>query len=211
MVCGNGRALFTSGRRSLASLRGNSDNRHWCPLLQPGSICGRASTGQYLPHDVLEEKGIAVANFTQEQALAVSSVQQLINDWAYELDVNNGLQISGLVTEDCTYIVGGATREGRANVEKFYQERMVRLSAQPGSVPTQRHTLSNLRVSFRSATDMSITFTLVYFTTAGMKSGLNHADPAAVADVRMNCRRDKDGEWRISMFDSNQTFKRVPT
>jgi hypothetical protein len=43
-----------------------------------------------------------------------------------------------------------------------------------------------------------------------MASGLNHADPAAVADVRMNCRRDSDGEWRIAMFDSNQTFRRVP-
>jgi hypothetical protein len=42
-----------------------------------------------------------------------------------------------------------------------------------------------------------------------MASGTNHADPAAVADVRMNCRRDADGEWRILMFDSNQSFKRV--
>jgi len=44
-----------------------------------------------------------------------------------------------------------------------------------------------------------------------MASGLNHADPAAVADVRMNCRRGSDAEWRISKFDSNQTFRRVPT
>jgi len=77
-------------------------------------------------------------------------------------------------------------------------------------VPTQRHALSNLRVSFGGDAEASITFTLVYFTTAGMASGLNHADPAAVADVRVNCRRDDDGHWRISKFDSNQTFKRVP-
>ncbi len=145
-----------------------------------------------------------------EQALAVAEVQQLINDWAHELDVNNGLHVSSLVTEDCTYAVGGAPRHGRAAVEKFYQERLARLSARPEGVPTQRHTLSNLRVSFRSASEVSITFSLVYFTTAGMASGLNHADPAAVADVRMDCRRDDDGEWRIAMFDSNQTFRRVP-
>jgi SnoaL-like domain len=151
-----------------------------------------------------------VAKFSIEQAAAVAEVQQLINDWAYELDVNNGLHISGLVSGDCIYNVGGASRQGRAAVEKFYQERLERLSARPEGVPTQRHTLSNLRVSFRSAVEVSITFSLVYFTTAGMGSGLNHADPAAVADVRMDCRRDNDGQWQIAMFDSNQTFRRVP-
>jgi ketosteroid isomerase-like protein len=151
-----------------------------------------------------------VANFNAEQALAIASVQQLIHDWAQELDVNNGLNVRELVTEDCTYILGGNARQGRAAVEKFYQERLARLTAQPEGVPTQRHILSNLRVSFRDLTDVSITFSLVYFTTAGMKSGLNHADPAAVADVRMDCRRGSDGEWRIAKFDSNQTFKRVP-
>ncbi len=152
-----------------------------------------------------------MAKFTIEQALTVAAVQQLINDWATELDINNGLKISNLVTADCNYNVGGAIRDGRAEVEKFYQERIVRLGALPGGVPTQRHILSNLRVNFRSASDVSITFTLVYFTTAGMSSGLNHADPAAVADVRMDCRQEGDGEWRISKFDSNQTFKRTPT
>jgi ketosteroid isomerase-like protein len=144
-----------------------------------------------------------------EQALAVVSIQQLINDWAHELDVNNGLNISGLVTEDCAYAVGGAPRKGRAEIGKFYQERLERLSARPEGVPTQRHTLSNLRVGFRSTEEVSITFSLVYFTTAGMASGSNHADPAAVADVRMDCRRDGEGQWRIAMFDSNQTFRRV--
>lgn len=150
-----------------------------------------------------------MANFNMEQSMAVSSVQQLINDWAFELDVNNGLSIAGLVTDDCRYVVGGTPREGRAGVEKFYKERLERLSAQPSGVPIQRHTLSNLRVSFRSASDVAITFSLVYFTTAGMASGLNHADPAAIADVRMDCRRDTDGQWRIATFDSNQTFRRV--
>jgi ketosteroid isomerase-like protein len=152
-----------------------------------------------------------VANIKLEQALVIASVEQLINDWAHDLDIDNGLHVPGLVTEDCTYVVGGTPRQGRAAVEQFYRERLARLSAQPTGVPTQRHILSNLRVSFKSLTDVSITFSLVYFTTAGMASGLNHADPAAVADVRMDCRQDGDGEWRIAKFDSNQTFRRVPT
>jgi ketosteroid isomerase-like protein len=153
---------------------------------------------------------VNVAKFNTEQALAVIEIQQLINDWAQELDIHNGLHITDLVTEDCSYNVGGG-REGRAAIEKFYQERLERLSATPSGVPVHRHALSNLRVTFRTIGDASITFSLVYFTTAGMTSGINHADPAAVADVRMDCRRDTDGHWRIAKFDSNQTFRRVPT
>jgi ketosteroid isomerase-like protein len=151
-----------------------------------------------------------VANFNIEQVVAVAAVQQLINDWAHELDMHNGLHISGLVTEDCVYAARGTPRQGRAEVEKFYRERLEQLSAQPAGVPTQRHTLSNLRVSFRNAREVSITFGLLYFTTAGMASGVNHADPAAVADVRMDCRQEDDGQWRIAMFDSDQIFRRVP-
>ena len=123
-----------------------------------------------------------MAKFSMDQARAVVEVEQLINDWAHELDIHNGLHMPSLVTEDCTYTVGGMPRHGRAGVEKFYQERLARLSAQPAGVPTHRHALSNLRVSFRSASEVSITFTLIYFTTAGMASGTNHADPAAVAE-----------------------------
>jgi ketosteroid isomerase-like protein len=150
-----------------------------------------------------------VAKLSKEQAVAVIEVQQLINDWAYELDMQNGLYISNLITEDCIYSVRGTSLEGRAAVENFYKGRLQNLSAQPTGVPTQRHTLSNLRVGFRNENDVSINFTLVFFTTAGMASGVNHADPAAVADVRMDCRRGGDGEWRIAKFDSNQTFRRV--
>jgi hypothetical protein len=157
----------------------------------------------------LNEWGSTVAKFSAEQALSIIAVQQLVHDWAHDLDIHNGLHVPGLLTADCVYVVGGAPRQGRAGVEKFYQERLARLSAQPAGVPTQRHILSNLQVSFRSAGEVSITFSLVYFTTAGMASGLNHADPAAVADVRMDCRLEDDGHWRIAMFDSKQTFRRV--
>lgn len=152
-----------------------------------------------------------MAKLNMEQVLVVGEVQQLINDWAYELDVNNGLEISSLVTEDCIYSVRGAPLKGRAAVGRFYKERLESLSAEPTGTPTQRHTLSNLRVCFQGASEVSITFTLLFFTTAGVAPGLNHANPAAVADVRMDCRRCDDGEWRIAKFDSNQTFRRVAT
>ncbi len=151
-----------------------------------------------------------MAKLNMDQALAVNEVQQLINDWAYELDVNQGLEIANLLTEDCIYSVRGAPVNGRAAVVQFYKGRLETLSAQAAGVPTQRHTISNLRIGFRSAVEVSITFTLLFFTTVGSANGLSETAPAAVADVRMDCQRGSDGEWRIAKFDSNQTFRREP-
>lgn len=151
-----------------------------------------------------------MAKLSMDQAVAVCEVQQLINDWAHELDVNNGLHIAQLLTEDCIYSVRGAPVIGRAAVAQFYKGRLETLSAQASGVPTQRHTISNLRAGFLGADKVSITFTLLFFTTAGHVDGLSHTEPAAVADVRMDCQRGGDGEWRIAKFDSNQTFRRDP-
>lgn len=150
-----------------------------------------------------------MAKFTAEQAHAVVEIQQLINDWGYELDLHNGRNIADLVTEDVSYVLGGSPRDGRAAVVQFYAEREARLAATPEGVPIHRHALSNLRVSFKAADQASITFNLIYFSTLGMASGVEHADPASYADVRMDVRRDADGHWRIAKFDSNQAFRRV--
>jgi ketosteroid isomerase-like protein len=150
-----------------------------------------------------------LARFTAEQAHAVVEIQQLINDWGYDLDLHNGAHIADLVTEDCAYLVGGALREGRAAVVQFYIDRKARLAATAEGVPIHRHALANLRVAFSSADAASITFNLVYFSTMGVAAGADHADPASYADVRMDCRREADGHWRIARFESNQAFRRV--
>jgi len=150
-----------------------------------------------------------VAKFTPEQAVSYIEIQQLINEWSFELDVHNGAHIASLLTEDCGYLVRGGVRTGRDAVAQFYKERLETLAATPEGVPTHRHMLANLRVKFTSADAASIGFSLVYFSTAGVKAGTKHADPASAADVRMDVRRGADGEWLIANFDSTPTFIRV--
>jgi len=147
-----------------------------------------------------------MTKFNIEQVATFVAVQDLINTWARDLDMHNGLHIAELLTDDCIYMVGDTSLHGRAAVEKSYQDRLKRLSTQPTGVPTLRHILSNLCISFRNADEVSITFTLLFFTTA---MGLSVPDPTAVADVRMDCRREADEHWRIARFDSNQPFRRV--
>ncbi|WP_297493797.1 nuclear transport factor 2 family protein [Acidocella sp.] len=150
-----------------------------------------------------------MSKFTPEQAVAVIEIQQLINEWSYELDVNNGINIASLITEDCSYLVRGGVRTSRDAVAQFYKERLEGYAATPEGAPIHRHMLANLRVSFTGADAAAIGFSLLYFSTLGMKAGTDHADPASAADVRMDVRRDAGGEWRIAKFDSNMTFRRV--
>jgi hypothetical protein len=146
-----------------------------------------------------------MAKFTVEQAADWVAIQQLTNDWGYELDVNNGLNIGDLVTEECSYTVRAVERKTREEVKAFYKGRIAEF---PDGPPIQRHAQTNLRVQFDGADTADITFTLVYFTTAIVAAGASEADPCAVADVRMRCQRCEDGHWRIAMFDSEQSLVR---
>jgi uncharacterized protein (TIGR02246 family) len=146
-----------------------------------------------------------MAKFDIEQTMAWVAIQQLINDWGYELDVNNGLNIADLVTEECSYTVRAVARKSRTEVAAFYKARIGEF---PNGPPVQRHVQTNLRVQFKSADSASITFTLVYFTMAMVAAGADPADPTAVADVIMDVMRCDDGHWRIAMFDSVQSLVR---
>ena len=150
-----------------------------------------------------------MAKFTLEQAADVLGIQQVINEWAIELDIHNGANIARYVTADCRYHFGPTVRTGHAEIAQHYADRLVRLGATPEGVPIHRHVLGNFIVNFKSADEAAVTFSLIYFSTLGQAKGTEHADPAAVADVRMECRREADGEWLISMFDSGQSFRRV--
>lgn len=149
-----------------------------------------------------------MANFSAEQAAAVAAIQQVINEWGDELDKNDGLKMiaADVLAADCRYNVGGAWREGAAAAAQFYAERKPRLEA-AGGAPVMRHIMSNYRVKFTADDSAEAGFLLLFFAAVGTPP-FDTCDPAAVADVRMELRREGDGHWRISMFDSGQTFRR---
>lgn len=148
-----------------------------------------------------------MAQFTPQQAADVLAVKQVIYEWGDELDINNGLKIldSGVLADDVRYFVGGEWREGKEAVAQFYQGRKATLG---DNAPVMRHIISSLRVSFESETHAKVGYLLVFFAKAGTPPFEGYCDPLAVADVKMECTRGEDGEWRISLFDSGQIFKR---
>jgi hypothetical protein len=142
-----------------------------------------------------------------QTAVSIIELQQLVVEWARELDANGGLSVARLLTEDCNYLVGGKSYRGPQAVTKFYTDRgeRVRLQQKDG-VRTQRHAVSNILVSFDSERHAKLGFTIVNYSSAGKAPILNLAGPTIIADCRMECRCDPDGEWRIALFDSTPVF-----
>jgi SnoaL-like domain len=145
-----------------------------------------------------------MANFSNEQTMAVLSVQQLLADWAWDLDMHQCANVGKLVTEDVVYNVAGAARVGRKAVEDFYRHEFAKFGT--GPFPVMRHVISNFRTQFHDARRVSVTFHLIYWTTAATTP--TPADIVAVADVHMDCTRASDDDWKISRFDSAQPLRR---
>ena len=148
-----------------------------------------------------------MAKFNIEETVARAAIEQLVNDWAYDLDFHGNAHVGSLVTEDVVYNVAGAARLGRAAVEAFYAERHQFLKNSGKPYPVMRHINTNFRTSFVSPDEAETFFELIFWTTE--VEGFNPADIIAVADVWMTMRRGSDGDWKIAKFDSTQPLKRV--
>ncbi len=150
-----------------------------------------------------------MAKFTPEQAADIAAIKQVIYEWSDELDLNSGLKMTAadILTQDVRYNVGGEWRDGLAATQAFYDGRWEKLTA-AGGAPVMRHLLGNLRTWFTGADTARVTYQLLFFAGPGAPPIVGKADPLAVADVTMECRREADGHWRISLFDSGQIFQR---
>lgn len=145
--------------------------------------------------------------FTQETAVAALELHQLIAEWGNELDLNGGSNIAPLLTEDCNYLLAGKPFRGHEAILKFYADRNERVrTQQKDGIRTQRHAITNLRVSFKDSNNATVHFLIVNFSAEGPAPVFNATNPTIVADVRMECRLEADGEWRISEFDSAPVF-----
>lgn len=148
-----------------------------------------------------------MANFDGRNVGDILALQQLVAEWCWRLDIHNCTGVEALCTEDVRYIVGGVTHVGRDAVTAFYaarNERVVR--QQRDGIRTQRHSVSNFRVTFAGPDSANIAFLLVNYSAEGPAPALNLVGPTIIADSRFECRRSADGDWQISLFDSIPTF-----
>jgi hypothetical protein len=150
-----------------------------------------------------------VAKFDAEQAAAVAAITQVVNEWGREVDTNYGRSIkqADVLTKDCRCNLAGQWIKGLDEVAKFYAEHYERLKAGEGP-PVIRQIVTNFRVSFTSETEAKVGFVLLLFAKVGKAPFSDYCDPVEIADVRVECRREADDHWRISMLDSDRIFRR---
>jgi len=133
-------------------------------------------------------------------------IQQLIIEWGYDLDIYGGMGVAKLCTADCDYRVAGIAHPGHEKITAFYTARNERVrTQQKDGVRTQRHTITNPRVSFQGAREATIEFLLVNYSAEGKAPALNLVGPTIIADCQMRCRLEGE-DWKIASFDSQPIF-----
>lgn len=150
-----------------------------------------------------------MACFDTAQAVDVLAIYQLVNAWAKELDDNNGVGTGPMVTQHCAYSVPGSSYQGRAEVVKYYEDRLAALKASPAGVPVHRHVISNLCVDFTAGDSAKVSFLMTYYTALSSLAGGSPADPALVGNGDMIVRREADGHWRIARLDTEAALVRA--
>jgi SnoaL-like domain len=145
---------------------------------------------------------------SHEEAAATAMISKLIISWAAELDRNDGVNLAPLIATDCRYMVRGIPRNGPKGVVDFYRGRLDELKQTPAGPPTQRHVVSNLLIDFNAPGKASVSFLLTYYASPQKPPVTDFQGPVAVADCHMDCSLEADDHWRISSFDSVQSFVR---
>lgn len=146
--------------------------------------------------------------FTTDQMLAAFELQQMLYDFAYELD-NGANDVGQFYAEDCAFRTGGINVEGRAAIQGFYNTRNENVRKyQKDGQRTGRHIFTNVRVVFdeADADKATIFFTNMNFAGEGPAPVQGLGSPSAIADGVMECRRKSDGQWEFTLFAPKQAL-----
>jgi hypothetical protein len=146
--------------------------------------------------------------FTADQLQSAFELQQMLYDFAYELD-HGATDVGRFYAEDCAFRTGGVNVEGRAGIQKFYDTRNENVKKyQKGGERTGRHIFTNVRVVFdeADADKATLYFTNINFAGEGPAPVQGLGSPSAIADGVMECRREADGHWLFTLFAPKQAL-----
>jgi len=146
-------------------------------------------------------------NLTADTALISLQLQQLLMEFAHEVDLNSGQNIGDFYTEDGAFLLGDFVYRGRETIVQFYKERAARVKAEEkDGVRTIRHTFVNMRAAIEENNRATLYFVSVYYSGGGKPPVPNLTGPTTVADCHIICRRDREGRWRIAEFKGTPIF-----
>lgn len=140
--------------------------------------------------------------FDMEKLVTAYELEQLLYDFAAELDFNDSRNIQAFYTEDAVFMAGPTALEGRDAIIAFYARRNDNVAKlQKDGARTGRHTFLNVRVTFEDDDHATIHFTNINYAGEGKAPVSGLVGPSMIADCRMHCRRQGDGSWLFCKFD----------
>jgi len=147
--------------------------------------------------------------FTATQLQDAFELQQMLYDFAYEIDMNGAQDVGRFYAEDGAFRTGGVNVEGRTGVQAFYDTRNANVKKyQRDGERTGRHIFTNVRVVFdaRDADKATMHFTNINYAGEGRAPVQGIGTPSAIADGVMECRRGSDGHWLFTLFAPKQAL-----
>lgn len=148
-----------------------------------------------------------MAKFNQETAMIAVELQQLVSEFAYEVDTNGGLDITRFYAEDGAFAVGDFLHKGHEAISKFYSERAKRIpDSHKDGIRVSTHMFLNMRVTVHDADTATVKFTNINFAGEGHPPVIGAIEPSMITDCFMDFRREADGNWRITLFSGKPLF-----
>jgi len=139
--------------------------------------------------------------FDAEKLILAYELEQLLYDFAAELDLNDARDITSFYTPDAVFRAGPNVVSGADAIAEFYAQRGERVrELQRDGKRTGRHTFLNVRVFIEDDDNATIRFTNVNYAGEGGAPVLGLEGPSMVADCTMICRRVAEGQWRFAEF-----------
>jgi len=145
--------------------------------------------------------------FDPETAIIALELQQILSEFAHDLDFNSCRGIAEFYAEDGMFAVGDFTHKGRAAIRKFYEDRNVRVAAQhKDGIRVSAHTFLNVRVAIADKNNATLFFTNVNYAGEGQPPVRATISPAMITDCQMKFRREAGGNWLITSFSGKPLF-----
>lgn len=144
--------------------------------------------------------------FSQEQAIDAVELEQMVVDYFELLDLRGGAAAVDFFTPDVDVDLGAIKYTGHEGMKKFYAGRNESLAATGNAARTVRHGYTNFKVIFPEKNRATVTVLNVTWSGAGLPPLLNASVPSIVTEVRWECRKEADGQWKIYGYYGKPLF-----
>lgn len=144
--------------------------------------------------------------FDMETAIAAIELEQMVADYFATLDSAGGLAALEFFTEDVEVDIGTIRYVGHDGMRAFYEGIKARLASEVSDGRSGRHAFTNFRVTFPERDRATVTVLNITFSAAGKPPIPDATTPSIVTDVRLECRREEDGQWRVFGYYGQPVF-----